>query len=280
MWRRSCWTALRRRPPPTFGPWAACCFSCWCAAPRCPRPPRRPLTRHPAPRHAQAGRPPFRGATEYLTYQAVLSRDQRHPDDSPPDAVAAVEALLHVDPAQRCGAARGADELRELPFLRDAPWDDIWNAQPPPVLQPPIAEAAVAAEVDERWELTQAAAEAPFGVDALRSALPAEPPFALAPGESVTRAGRAARKRGASREQVRLMLTSLGRLALVPDGGGAALLELANAPGCSARALDSEHLAFRMPTGGEAFLQLLDGDAAAWAAQLAQASEAAVRASS
>ena len=235
---------------------------------------------HPAcaPRHPQAGRPPFRGATEYLTYQAVLARDLRHPDDSPPDAVAAVEALLHVDPAQRCGAARGADELCELSFLRDAPWDDIWNARPPAVLQPPIAEVAAAAEADERWEFTQAATEAPFGVDALRSALPAEPPFALAPGESVVRAGRAARKRGASREQGRLMLTSLGRLALAPDGGGAALLELPSAKGCDARALDSEHLAFRMPTGGEVFLQLIDGDAAAWAAQLAQDSTAAVQA--
>jgi hypothetical protein len=117
--------------------------------------------------------------------------------------------------------------------------------------------------------LSGAAADAPFGVDALRSALPATPPFALASGESVVRAGRAARKRGSSSEQGRLMLTSLGRLALVPDGGGAALLDLPSALDCGARALDAEHLAFRMPTGGEAFVQLLDGDAAAWAAQLA-----------
>ena len=208
----------------------------------------------------------------------MLSHDLRHPEDSPPDAVAAVEALLHADPAQRCGAARGADELRELPFLCDAPWDDIWNAQPPAVLQPPIAEAAAAADADDCWELSAAAAAAaktPFGVDSLRSALPVLPPFVLASGESVLRAGRAARKRGSAREQGRLTLTSLGRLALVPDCGGAALLELPSAFGCDARALDSEHLAFRMPAGGEAFLQLLDGDAAGWAAQLARQESAA-----
>jgi 3-phosphoinositide dependent protein kinase-1 len=217
----------------------------------------------------QAGRPPFRGASEYLTYQAVLSHELRHPEDAPPDAVAAVDALLHADPMQRCGAARGLDELRELPFLRDAPWDDIWNAPAPPVLPPPAEEAASAQdEAEARWELTGAQA-APFSVDALRAALPALPPFTLAQGEAVVRAGRAARKRGATREHGRLTLTSLGRLALLPDGGGAPLLELPDARGAGARALDAEHLAIRTPQAGEVFLQLLDGDAADWATQLA-----------
>jgi 3-phosphoinositide dependent protein kinase-1 len=206
-----------------------------------------------------AGRPPFKGATEYLTYQAVLARQMEHPEECSAAARAAVDALLVVAPHARCGAAHGLDDLRRLTFFADVPWERIWEQTPPEVLPPPPPPRAAAAAAKghchddndddddneiAHWELGAGAAAAgarPFGVDALRDALrctadrcaadapppPALPAWRLLAGERVVRSCAAARKRGASLQRGRLTLTSAARMALLPeracggdDGGG------------------------------------------------------------
>ncbi len=52
-----------------------------------------------------AGTPPFRAASEYLTFQRINDLDLKFPEDFPPNARALVEQLLVLDPQPRLGAS-------------------------------------------------------------------------------------------------------------------------------------------------------------------------------
>lgn len=51
------------------------------------------------------GSPPFKGASEYLTFQLVTARDFQFPTDFPADARDLVDGLLQLEPADRIGRA-------------------------------------------------------------------------------------------------------------------------------------------------------------------------------
>jgi 3-phosphoinositide dependent protein kinase-1 len=53
------------------------------------------------------GRPPFKGASEYLTFQLITSRSLSFPEDFPAAARDLVEGLLQLEPSQRLGAWGG-----------------------------------------------------------------------------------------------------------------------------------------------------------------------------
>jgi 3-phosphoinositide dependent protein kinase-1 len=40
------------------------------------------------------GKPPFRGATDYLTFQKILKRDVEYPEGFPVEAKALIDAIL------------------------------------------------------------------------------------------------------------------------------------------------------------------------------------------
>ncbi len=65
--------------------------------PSCARPPA--LLRRP-------GSPPFKAASEYLTFQKVIDRDFAYPGDYPPAARDLTEKLLAAEPSARIGAFR------------------------------------------------------------------------------------------------------------------------------------------------------------------------------
>jgi hypothetical protein len=50
------------------------------------------------------GSPPFKAASEYLTFQKVTDRDISYPPDFPPEAQDLVDRLLAMEPEQRLGA--------------------------------------------------------------------------------------------------------------------------------------------------------------------------------
>ena len=94
-----------------------------------------------------AGRPPFRAASEYLTFERITALDYEFPDGFPPEAAELVRELLVLDPAERLGCrssgSQGKDEgmggfpeLRAHPFFEGVDWARLWEVQAPPFLPP------------------------------------------------------------------------------------------------------------------------------------------------
>lgn len=214
--------------------------------------------------HAQAGRPPFKGASEYLTYQQVLAREFTYPaepaagDESPcgfdADARECCDALLVLDPSERLSTA---EEMQVQAFFQGVPWDTLWEHPAPGILPPPPP----ASEPDEELRM----AMLPPAGDATP-----HPPWELQLGEAVLLSGGARRKRGASTAEGTLVLTSHRRLALVPQGGGSPLLLSSGQALARLRAMDDTHLVVRTDTGEDAFVELKSGTgASAWVAAAA-----------
>jgi 3-phosphoinositide dependent protein kinase-1 len=81
------------------------------------------------------GKVPFRGNSEYLTFQKILKGQVRWPEEMDRDVKDLLEKLLVVDPAKRLGAASFSD-LKAHPFFNGIDWAGIWEADVPPRPQP------------------------------------------------------------------------------------------------------------------------------------------------
>jgi len=85
------------------------------------------------------GQPPFRGGTEYLTFQKIQQMDYTIPGVGilPLDAADLVKALLVEDPTQRLGmGARGMAEIKEHKFFSGIDWDGIRVQDAPQYVTP------------------------------------------------------------------------------------------------------------------------------------------------
>jgi 3-phosphoinositide dependent protein kinase-1 len=86
-----------------------------------------------------SGRPPFKGATEYLTFDKILKLDYSFPPGFPPVARDLVERLLVPDPSKRLTV----DHCKHHPFFEGVQWGRGLWAQKAPRLKayvPPAAE--------------------------------------------------------------------------------------------------------------------------------------------
>jgi 3-phosphoinositide dependent protein kinase-1 len=84
------------------------------------------------------GRPPFKGATEYLTFEKILRLDYTFPPGFPSLARDLVERLLVIDPSNRLTI----NHVKNHEFFKGIQWGrGLWN-QPAPRLKPyePAAE--------------------------------------------------------------------------------------------------------------------------------------------
>ncbi|CAG8454801.1 12550_t:CDS:10 [Ambispora gerdemannii] len=84
-----------------------------------------------------AGRPPFKGPNEYITFQKIVGLEYTFPEGFPAVARDLVEKLLVIDPSKRLGAGgqAGVDRLKNHKFFDDIKWDTLWQ-QPAPKLLP------------------------------------------------------------------------------------------------------------------------------------------------
>ncbi|CAH0694200.1 unnamed protein product [Spodoptera exigua] len=83
-----------------------------------------------------SGLPPFRAATEFLTFQKILKMDFEFPEGFPADAKDLVEKLLVLDHSKRLGATdKGEtyDSIRSHPFFAGIEWDNVWDQTPPTI---------------------------------------------------------------------------------------------------------------------------------------------------
>jgi len=82
-----------------------------------------------------AGRPPFKAANEYLTFQKIVALEYKIPDGFPEDAKDLVQRLLVLDPADRLPI----DQIRSHAFFSDIKWGrGLWRTKAPK-LQPYVA---------------------------------------------------------------------------------------------------------------------------------------------
>ncbi|KAF2070362.1 hypothetical protein CYY_008318 [Polysphondylium violaceum] len=84
------------------------------------------------------GRLPFRGKTEFLTFQKVSNRDLVYPKNMNPVVKDLIEKLLVLRPSERLGSlsAGGFENLKKHPFFAGLEWDSLSSKTPPPIKPP------------------------------------------------------------------------------------------------------------------------------------------------
>eukprot|EP01006_Ploeotia_vitrea_P053654 TRINITY_DN67805_c8_g4_i2.p1 TRINITY_DN67805_c8_g4~~TRINITY_DN67805_c8_g4_i2.p1 ORF type:complete len:537 (+),score=297.12 TRINITY_DN67805_c8_g4_i2:76-1686(+) len=80
-----------------------------------------------------AGRPPFRGESEYLTFQQILSGEINFPPDFDEDAKDLIQKLLVKESSKRLGAAapEGFNAIRKHPFFASINFETVHQSPPP-----------------------------------------------------------------------------------------------------------------------------------------------------
>jgi len=76
------------------------------------------------------GKPPFTGATQYLTLQAVKEANLSFPDDMDETAKDLISKLLQSVPEERLGA-ENLDDLKSHKFFATVDWENIHTCTPP-----------------------------------------------------------------------------------------------------------------------------------------------------
>lgn len=86
-----------------------------------------------------AGRPPFKAANEYLTFQKIVALEYQFPDGFPSLAKDLIQRLLVLDPSKRLPI----EHIKAHPFFDHVKWGrDLWRTIPPKLKPyvPPAAE--------------------------------------------------------------------------------------------------------------------------------------------
>jgi 3-phosphoinositide dependent protein kinase-1 len=77
------------------------------------------------------GKPPFRGATDYLTFQKILKREFEYPTGFDEEAQSLIELVLNPDPTLRPSAT----DIKSHPFFASIDFTALWTC-PVPVIHP------------------------------------------------------------------------------------------------------------------------------------------------
>ncbi|WWC68385.1 uncharacterized protein I206_102310 [Kwoniella pini CBS 10737] len=96
------------------------------------------------------GKPPFRGATDYLIFQKILKREMEFPQGFDEDAQALVGLVLNLDPALR----PSVQDIKSHPFFALTDFTTIWTIPAPPIstgLTPPVTTLANVAPDSDLW---------------------------------------------------------------------------------------------------------------------------------
>eukprot|EP01133_Synstelium_polycarpum_P015416 gene15416-18283_t len=83
------------------------------------------------------GRLPFRGKTEFLTFQKISNRELVYPININPLVKDLIEKLLVIKPCDRLGSkSTGFHKLKEHPFFDGVEWETLYKQQPPRLVAP------------------------------------------------------------------------------------------------------------------------------------------------
>lgn len=88
------------------------------------------------------GKTPFRGGSEYLTFQAIIEGNLQLPESMSPEAKDICKKLLNVKWQDRLGT-NGAQEVKDHPFFAKLDWDQLSKTDPPPEPEKVTVEGSV-----------------------------------------------------------------------------------------------------------------------------------------
>ena len=109
------------------------------------------------------GRPPFRGATDYLTFQKILKREMEMPDELNEQAKSLIDLVLNPEPTSRPTPA----EIKSHPFFASIDFTSLWTIPAVPMrtgITPPIASSANPTESDI-WAVFDEGSDGDFDED-------------------------------------------------------------------------------------------------------------------
>ncbi|OMJ16696.1 3-phosphoinositide-dependent protein kinase 1 [Smittium culicis] len=82
-----------------------------------------------------SGRPPFKGANEYQTFQKILHNEYEFPPHFSNSAKNLIEKILVLEPKNRLGSGHaGISEIKQHDFFEGIDWNALQH-QPPPTMQ-------------------------------------------------------------------------------------------------------------------------------------------------
>lgn len=87
------------------------------------------------------GQPPFKGESEYIIFQKILTLAVDMPSRIPQSARDLIMRLLKINPIERIGY-NGYDEIRNHPFFEGIDWANISNTTPPSVPSSPVSSSS------------------------------------------------------------------------------------------------------------------------------------------
>lgn len=96
------------------------------------------------------GKPPFRGATDYLTFQRILKRDFEYPAGFDEEAQALIDLVLNLDPDERPSPS----EIKAHSFFSTIDFATLWTSPAPAIatgLTKPIDTLANARSNSDVW---------------------------------------------------------------------------------------------------------------------------------
>eukprot|EP00698_Gefionella_okellyi_P020003 TRINITY_DN6222_c0_g1_i1.p1 TRINITY_DN6222_c0_g1~~TRINITY_DN6222_c0_g1_i1.p1 ORF type:complete len:445 (-),score=55.27 TRINITY_DN6222_c0_g1_i1:64-1398(-) len=156
-----------------------------------------------------AGRPPFHGGSEYLTFQQILKLEYSFPPDFPLHARDLVQRLLVSEPSDRLGATGQYQQIRSHPFFAGVSWELLLSQPAPPLV------AAANAVPQPMATIAKPASDRSHKLD--EQAKSAWAKF-LVPNELIVHMGLVVKRVGFSSKKRQLILTDTPRLIYIdPD---------------------------------------------------------------
>jgi len=95
------------------------------------------------------GHPPFKGRSEYLTFQEILNSNLEFPKHMHRDAKDIISGLLDRNPTKRYGVRGGFRKLKTHPFFRGLDFNKLNDTEVPNL--PPISTIVARSPSEKRW---------------------------------------------------------------------------------------------------------------------------------
>lgn len=163
-----------------------------------------------------AGRPPFRGGSEYLTFQKILKREFSFTSAFTEESRDLVNQLLQMDPSKRIGCrSQGFDELKAHRFFRTVNFDRLFDQESPAFDVALQEHPSVLTHIDSDEDFASIVDAKSISRNSVHSSDCIWEKFIKKGEESIVKMGLVGKRRGMFTKQRQLILTSKPRFVYI-----------------------------------------------------------------